>query len=66
MGICCCPFDFFCLGGQYYGLGQSTLGAQKVIGVKVQNLKICQIYLKKRFFLVDSVLNALSMLSDII
>ena len=21
MGICCGPFDFFCLGGQYYDLG---------------------------------------------
>ena len=25
MGICCGPFDFFCLGGQYYGLGHPTV-----------------------------------------
>ena len=25
MGICCGPFDFFCLGGQYYDLGHPTV-----------------------------------------
>ena len=24
MGICCGPFEFFCLGGQYYGLGHPS------------------------------------------
>ena len=27
MGICCGPLDFFCLGGQYYGLGHPTVEA---------------------------------------
>ena len=24
MGICCGPLNFFCLGGQYYGLGHPS------------------------------------------
>ena len=38
MGICCGPFDFFCLGGQYYDLGHPTADAGNPIrrcGVRV-------------------------------
>ena len=31
MGICCGPFDFFCLGGQYYDLGHPNEDLTKIV-----------------------------------
>ena len=40
MGICCGPFEFFCLGGQYYGSGHPNIQGLQNFGCTENRIEI--------------------------